>query len=286
MKNLYHPDIYKFHEPIKSYWENTTSEKFNIEKLKKNESSEILVIGGGYTGLLCAINLIENHGSDVILVDAGKIGWGASSRNAGFCSISSSKMPIKMMKKIYGNEETTKFFKNSIEGVNFTKDIIEEFKIDCDVSGDKGFVVAHHPKKFEEIKKEADIYSNEFGIQTKIYSKEKFKEIGHSGTEQFGAYSYEPCFAINPLIISIAAFLDFSSGAATVTSPVSFTSTFAPDVSTISLIVAPPLPITVAISFLSTLIVSIFGVCFENSFLDVFIALFISFKICSLPALA
>ncbi len=199
MKNLYHPDIYKFHEPIKSYWENTTSEKFNIEKLKKNESSEILVIGGGYTGLLCAINLIENHGSDVILVDAGKIGWGASSRNAGFCSISSSKMPIKMMKKIYGNEETTKFFKNSIEGVNFTKDIIEEFKIDCDVSGDKGFVVAHHPKKFEEIKKEADIYSNEFGIQTKIYSKEKFKEIGHSGTEQFGAYSYEPCFAINPL---------------------------------------------------------------------------------------
>jgi len=44
-------------------------------------------------------------------------------------------------------------------------------------------------------------------------------------------------------------FLDSSSGAATVTSPVSFTSTLAPDVSTISLIVAPPLPITVAISF-------------------------------------
>ena len=64
----------------------------------------------------------------------------------------------------------------------------------------------------------------------------------------------------------MAEFLDFSSGAATVTSPVSLTSTFAPDVSTISLIVAPPFPITVAISFLSTLIVSIFGVCLENSF--------------------
>ena len=84
----------------------------------------------------------------------------------------------------------------------------------------------------------------------------------------------------------MALFLEASSGAAIVTSPVSFTSTFAPEVSTISLIVAPPLPITVAISFLSTLIVSILGVCFENSFLEVFIALFISPKICSLPTLA
>ena len=58
----------------------------------------------------------------------------------------------------------------------------------------------------------------------------------------------------------MADFLDFSSGAAMVTSPVSLTSTFAPDVSTIWLIVAPPLPITVAISFLSTLIVSILSV--------------------------
>ena len=85
---------------------------------------------------------------------------------------------------------------------------------------------------------------------------------------------------------SIALFLEASSGAATVTSPVSFTSTLAPEVSTISRIVAPPFPITVAISFLSTLIVYIFGVCFENSFLDVLIALFISPKICSLPPFA
>ena len=85
---------------------------------------------------------------------------------------------------------------------------------------------------------------------------------------------------------SIALFLDSSSGAATVTSPVSLTSTLAPVVSTISLIVAPPLPIIVAISFLSTFIIYIFGVCFENSFLESLSALFISPKICSLPPFA
>ena len=86
--------------------------------------------------------------------------------------------------------------------------------------------------------------------------------------------------------ISIALFLDFPSGAAIVTSPVSLTSTLAPDSSTISLIVAPPLPITAAISFLSTITVSIFGVYLETSFLDDLIVLFISCKICALPSFA
>ena len=66
----------------------------------------------------------------------------------------------------------------------------------------------------------------------------------------------------------------------------SLTSTLAPDNSTISLIVAPPLPITAAISFLSTFIVSILGVYLETSFLDDLIALFISAKMCALPSLA
>ena len=86
MKNIYHSDIYKFEKPVNSYWEDTTKEKFNLEKLIKDINSEVVVIGGGYTGLLCAINLIENYNLDVILLEAGKVGWGASSRNGGFCS--------------------------------------------------------------------------------------------------------------------------------------------------------------------------------------------------------
>jgi len=115
MNNLYHPDIYKFDTPIKSYWEDTSNTNFNLEKLNKDTSSEIVVIGGGYTGLSCAINLIENYNLDVILVDAGKIGWGASSRNAGFCCLPPSKMPLKKMQEVYGKEETKHFFRNAVE---------------------------------------------------------------------------------------------------------------------------------------------------------------------------
>ena len=199
MKNIYHSDIYKFDTAVNSYWEDTSSENLNLEKLTKDINSEIAVIGGGYTGLSCAINLIENHNLDVILVEAGKVGWGASSRNAGFCSLPPSKMSFKKMQLIYGKEETKKFFKNSVEGSNYTRDIIKEYNIDCDVTGNSNYVVAHHPNKFKVIQEQADVYKNEFGIETEIYSKEEFNDIGHGGTEQFGAFSYKPGFAINPL---------------------------------------------------------------------------------------
>ena len=199
MKNIYHPDIYNFKKPVDSYWEETTKENFNLHKLTKDISSEVVVIGGGYTGLLCAINLIENYNLDVILLEAGKIGWGASSRNGGFCSFPPIKTSFKKLQKIYGKEETKKFFRNAVNGSNYTKDIISNYNIDCDVTGDCNFILAHHPNKFKQIKEQAKVYKSEFGIETEIYSKEEFNKIGHGGTEQFGALSYKPGFAINPL---------------------------------------------------------------------------------------
>jgi len=199
MNNLYHSDIYKFNEPIKSYWETTVDTKNKYEKLIKNIQTNIVVIGGGYTGLSCALSLAKNYNEDVVLVEAGHIGWGSSARNAGFCCIPPAKMSVKKMFKKFGKEETKKFFSNTIEGSNFTKDLIKEYNIDCDLTGDCNYEVAPHPSYFDSIKEEAETYKKEFGIETKVYSKEEFNEIGHAGNEQFGAFSYKPGFAINPL---------------------------------------------------------------------------------------
>ena len=155
MENIYHSDIYKFEKPVSSYWEDTSQENFNLGRLTKDIKSEVAVIGGGYTGLLCAINLIENYNLDVILLEAGKVGWGASSRNGGFCSFPPIKTSYKNLIKIYGSEETKKFFRNSVEGSNYTKDIINNYNIDCDVTGESNFILAHHPNKFKQIKEQA-----------------------------------------------------------------------------------------------------------------------------------
>ncbi len=199
MTNLYHEDIYKFEKPVKSYWESTIDTDNNYKTLDTNFNANIVVIGGGYTGLSCALSLVKKHNEDVVLLEAGHIGWGSSGRNAGFCCIPPAKMSVKKMFKKYGRTETKKFFQNTIEGSNFTKSIIKEYNIDCDLTGDSNFEVAPHPSYFENIKEEAEKYKKEFGIETKVFTREEFNEIGHGGNEQFGAMSYKPGFAINPL---------------------------------------------------------------------------------------
>jgi len=199
MSNLYHQDIYKFDKPVKSYWESTIGTKNNYNILNKNIKTNVVIIGAGYTGLSCALSLAKKYNEDVVLLEAGHIGWGSSARNAGFCCIPPAKMSVSKMFKKFGKEETKKFFKNTIEGSNFTKDLIKKYNIDCDLTGDCNYEVAPHPRYFDSIKEEAETYSKEFGIETKVYSKEEFNEIGHAGNEQFGAFSYKPGFAINPL---------------------------------------------------------------------------------------
>jgi gamma-glutamylputrescine oxidase len=50
--------------------------------LKGHERADVCVIGGGYTGLSAALNLAE-QGMDVVLLEAERIGFGASGRNGG-----------------------------------------------------------------------------------------------------------------------------------------------------------------------------------------------------------
>ena len=50
--------------------------------LRGEEVADVCVIGGGYTGLSTAIHL-RKRGYDVVLLEAERIGWGASGRNGG-----------------------------------------------------------------------------------------------------------------------------------------------------------------------------------------------------------
>ena len=198
---MYHKDIYNFDTLPNSYWHTTTNKhkNFNLKPINKNIEFDILIIGAGYTGLSCALNLLENYNLNIGIVDAGLLGWGASSRNAGFCCIPPTKLTVNQLIKKNGQDETIKFFKNCIEGSNYTKELINKYKILCDVSGDNNYVVAHSKKKFEELIKEGEVYNKLFNIKSDIIDETTFNKIGHSGEEQFGALSYRPGFALNPL---------------------------------------------------------------------------------------
>ncbi len=84
---MYDPLVDKQLRPFQgyppSYWHQQTSKRENFAPLSNNLDTEVAIIGGGYTGLSAALTLAQ-HGVSCVLLEANEIGWGCSSRNAGF----------------------------------------------------------------------------------------------------------------------------------------------------------------------------------------------------------
>ena len=65
-----------------SYYAASLSRSLNCTKLEGSVNADVCIIGGGFSGLNTAIELAE-RGLSVIVLEARKIGWGASGRNGG-----------------------------------------------------------------------------------------------------------------------------------------------------------------------------------------------------------
>ncbi len=192
--------MYDDSRPVPSYWEATANPPAQPDPaLQTDESCDVAIVGGGYTGLSAALHLARDHSIDVRVLEAGHIGWGASGRNGGFCCIPATKMSINQMVNKYGLDETKAFYAAQIEGADFTRSLGADENIDFDLVGDGNINVAHAPNRFDELKREAEQLKKLFGIQTKLYSKQEFSEIGHNSTEQFGALHMQVGFALHPL---------------------------------------------------------------------------------------
>ncbi len=69
-------------EHTNSYYAATVNEVTNYPVLEGGRSADVCVVGAGFTGVATALTLAE-RGFSVALVEANRVGWGASGRNGG-----------------------------------------------------------------------------------------------------------------------------------------------------------------------------------------------------------
>jgi gamma-glutamylputrescine oxidase len=89
------------------------------------------VVGGGYTGLSAALHLRE-AGYDVALLEAQRVGWGASGRNGGQVG-TGMRQDQDWLEKAAGRERARAFWDLGLEAVALVKDLIARHAIDCDL---------------------------------------------------------------------------------------------------------------------------------------------------------
>jgi glycerol-3-phosphate dehydrogenase len=63
-------------------WAATLPSKPHLGSLAENMTTDVAIVGGGYTGLSSALHLAE-AGRECVLLEAAEIGYGGAGRNVG-----------------------------------------------------------------------------------------------------------------------------------------------------------------------------------------------------------
>ena len=117
-------------EHTSSYYAASANKYAPFDTLNESISCDVCVVGGGYTGLSSALHLAE-AGFDVVVLEASRIGFGASGRNGGQL-VNSYSRDIDVIEKNYGMDTARMLGSMMFDGGEIIRERIKRYQIDCD----------------------------------------------------------------------------------------------------------------------------------------------------------
>ena len=113
-----------------SYYAATAKGDGRRPSLNSNERADVCVIGGGFTGISTALHLAE-RGYSVILLEAERLGWGASGRNGGQLH-SGQRRDQGWLEARVGQDHARHLWQLAEAAKDLVKQRIAKHAIDCD----------------------------------------------------------------------------------------------------------------------------------------------------------
>ena len=113
-----------------SYYAASRSIQTDYPTLKGDHHCDVVVVGGGFTGVSTTLFLAE-RGYDVALIEANRVSWGASGRNGG--QLIDGFTGVEKFQKQFGDTEANMVRQMGVECRDIVVDRIEKYAIDCDL---------------------------------------------------------------------------------------------------------------------------------------------------------
>ncbi|MEY8772085.1 MULTISPECIES: NAD(P)/FAD-dependent oxidoreductase [Erwinia] len=148
-------------EHTQSYYAASANAYTPFPPLEEPISCDVCIIGAGYTGLSSALHLAEN-GYQVVVLEAAKVGFGASGRNGGQV-VNSYSRDVDVIEKSYGKDAARMLGSMMFEGGDIIRERIKRYGIACDYQ-QGGLFVALNARQFatlEEQKQNWERYGND-----------------------------------------------------------------------------------------------------------------------------
>ena len=187
-----------------SYWYGSVTQTPERQPLQGDIDTETVIVGGGYAGLSCAWHLASHYQAPPVVLEANNIGWGCSGRNAGFVLPLSGRLGYEALVKKFGLDSAMKIHHEFMSGVSLVEQMIEASGADVERQPNGYLKIAHRPKYFDQLKRQADFMSANFGYQVSQLSKAELTADYVDHHEAHGALRYEQGYGIHPLKLCMA----------------------------------------------------------------------------------
>lgn len=112
-----------------SWYAATATPLAPFDPLRGQLKADVCIIGAGYTGLSAALHLAE-AGLDVVLLEAHRVGFGASGRNGGQLG-SGQRMEQTALERLVGKDDAAKLWDLAEDAKTLVKSLISRHGIDC-----------------------------------------------------------------------------------------------------------------------------------------------------------
>jgi len=164
--------------------------------LKENINADLVIIGAGFSGLWTALQAIEeNPGRKIVVLEAENVGFGASSRNGGFCEASLTHGLLNGLTHWYDEIDTLNRM-----GEENIKGIIESTKkhnIQADFEYNGVLNMATAEWQLEELLDNQKLYTD-YGDNVTLLSQEQAQKQLNSPTYLGGLYIKDDTIMIDP----------------------------------------------------------------------------------------
>ncbi|MEM1299399.1 MAG: FAD-binding oxidoreductase [Pseudomonadota bacterium] len=115
-----------------SWYAETAGIADDYPALDGDTAADVCIVGAGYAGLSAALHLAE-RGLSVCVLEANRVGWGASGRNGGQLGIG-PRADIEEYERVAGTNDARKVWDIAIAANRLVRDLIARHNIDCDLA--------------------------------------------------------------------------------------------------------------------------------------------------------
>lgn len=195
MRRIYHEHAYS-DGPRAGCWWDETCDIPDRPKLTEDQTCDVAIIGGGFTGISAALHLAE-AGVSVSVLESRYVGWGASGRNGGFCCLGGGMLENAALDKAFGRQGRDDWRQAEVAAIRLVEGLLARFDIDVDRHSNGETQVAHRARDFEGMRAEVGHYADSYGIEARLTEKVDLATEGmNAGFE--GAITIPIGFGLNP----------------------------------------------------------------------------------------